>query len=132
MAEKKKTRSKAQTGKYYSSDSIRRGYESSQIPAASAEVTRRLSPFGKYSPRAALTDLFSGAIDLFRDDEGKAGASMGREVARKKVERNMNDPEFKFKRGGKAKTYKKGGKVRGCGAVSKKMRPAKMVVMKGS
>ena len=34
--------------------------------------------------------------------------------------------------GGKIKGYKNGGKVRGCGAVSKKMRPAKMVVMKGS
>ena len=30
------------------------------------------------------------------------------------------------------KKMKSGGKVRGCGAVSKKMRPAKMVVMKGS
>lgn len=30
------------------------------------------------------------------------------------------------------KKMKHGGKVRGCGAVSKKMRPAKMVVMKGS
>lgn len=30
------------------------------------------------------------------------------------------------------KGMKHGGKVRGCGAVSKKMRPAKMVVMKGS
>ena len=35
--------------------------------------------------------------------------------------------------GGMAKKgYKSGGKVRGCGAVSKKMRPTKMVKMKGS
>jgi len=30
------------------------------------------------------------------------------------------------------KSYQYGGKVRGCGAVSKKMRPAKMVKMKGA
>jgi len=35
--------------------------------------------------------------------------------------------------GGMAKKgYKSGGKVRGCGAVSKKMRPTKMVKMKGA
>jgi hypothetical protein len=30
------------------------------------------------------------------------------------------------------KSYKYGGKVRGCGAISKKLRPAKMVKMKGA
>jgi len=42
-------------------------------------------------------------------------------------------PRRMMNKGGMAKKgYKNGGKVRGCGAVSKKMRPAKMVSMKGS
>jgi hypothetical protein len=48
------------------------------------------------------------------------------------VSQNVGE-EFMMKRGGMAKSsYKYGGKVRGCGAVSKKMRPTKMVKMKGS
>jgi hypothetical protein len=126
MAEKKNSKSKPKrrgTGRYYSSDAIRRGYESSQMPAASSEVMREMSPFGKYSPRAALTDIFSGAVDLFRDDEERAGANMGRQAAKKKVKRNMSRPDFKFK---------KGGKVRGCGKATRGVRAAKMVKMKGA
>ena len=65
-------------------------------------------------------------------------------MKRKKKRRSMDDmmavtgtgagaPRRMMKKGGMAKSsYKSGGKVRGCGAVSKKMRPTKMVVMKGS
>lgn len=65
-------------------------------------------------------------------------------MKRKKKKRSMDDmmavtgtgagaPRRMMKKGGMAKSsYKSGGKVRGCGAVSKKMRPTKMVVMKGS
>lgn len=63
---------------------------------------------------------------------------------KRKKKRSMDDmmavtgtgagaPRRMMKKGGMAKSsYKSGGKVRGCGAVSKKMRPTKMVVMKGS
>ena len=65
-------------------------------------------------------------------------------MKRKKKKRSMDDmmavtgtgagaPRRMMKKGGMAKSsYKSGGKVRGCGAVSKKMRPTKMVKMKGS
>lgn len=65
-------------------------------------------------------------------------------MKRKKKKRPMDDmmavtgtgagaPRRMMKKGGMAKSsYKSGGKVRGCGAVSKKMRPTKMVKMKGS
>jgi hypothetical protein len=44
----------------------------------------------------------------------------------------VNEDKKKMGGGMMKKAYKGGGKVRGCGAVSKKMRPAKMVTMKGS
>ena len=65
-------------------------------------------------------------------------------MKRKKKKRSMDDmmavtgtgagaPRRMMKKGGMAKSsYKSGGKVRGCGAVSKKMRPTKMVKMKGA
>ena len=74
------------------------------------------------------------------------GMSMADEMPmeRKKKKRSMDDmmavtgtgtgaPRRMMKKGGMAKSgYKDGGKVRGCGAVSKKMRPTKMVKMKGA
>ena len=65
-------------------------------------------------------------------------------MKRRKKRRSMDDmmavtgtgagaPRRMMKKGGMAKSsYKSGGKVRGCGAVSKKMRPTKMVKMKGA
>ena len=41
-------------------------------------------------------------------------------------------PSMGMKKGGQAKAYKKGGKVRGSGCATKGTRAAKMVTMKGS
>ena len=55
-------------------------------------------------------------------------------MRRKKKKRSMDDMMAVTGTGAGAprRGMKSGGKVRGCGAVSKKMRPTKMVTMKGS
>jgi len=65
---------------------------------------------------------------------GMPMADEGMEMPRKKKKRSMDDMMAVMGTGAGAprRGMKSGGKVRGCGAVSKKMRPTKMVKMKGA
>ena len=65
---------------------------------------------------------------------GTPMADEGMEMPRKKKKRSMDDMMAVMGTGAGAprRGMKSGGKVRGCGAVSKKMRPTKMVKMKGA
>lgn len=111
MAEKKKKRAKTDKvtvspdKPFYSSDSLKRGYEETLPSAASSAMMREASPLGKYSPRAAIQDGVTNIMDMFRDEEGKRGSRIAKKVAKEGAKRNYKA----------TKMYKKGGKVRGCG-----------------
>ena len=73
---------------YYSSKELGKGYEQ-RLPSALASADlRKRSPFGKASPRAAVLDVAAGAMDLFRDEEGRRGSRFAEKVAE---EINRND-----------------------------------------
>lgn len=87
-AKKPKKKIKVSPGKpYYSSKSLRDGFEQTLPAAQSSEQTKKRSPLGKNSPRAALLEAVQDLQDLFRDDEGKVGSRMAKEVAKQEVVR---------------------------------------------
>jgi|TARA_R110000822_G_scaffold152687_2_gene292036 hypothetical protein len=88
QAKKPKKKIKVSPGKsYYSSKSLRDGFEQTLPAAQSSEQTKKRSPLGKNSPRAALLEAVQDIQDLFRGDEGKVGSRMAKEVAKQEVVR---------------------------------------------
>ena len=73
---------------YYSSKELGKGYEQRLPSAVASADLRKRSPFGKASPRAAVLDVAAGAMDLFRDEEGRRGSRFAEKVAE---EINRND-----------------------------------------
>tara|TARA_R110000823_G_scaffold195733_1_gene327074 strand:- start:173 stop:502 length:330 start_codon:yes stop_codon:yes gene_type:complete len=67
---------------YYSSKSLGKGYEDRFPSAAYSADIRKRSPFGEASPRAAALDVAAGAVNLFRDKEGRRGARHAETVAK--------------------------------------------------
>ena len=67
-------------------------------------------------------------MDLFRGEEGRRGSRYAEKIAEELVKRDSG-----YKKGGKVKAKKASKpKVRGSGKAKRGVRPAKMVVMKGS
>ena len=61
---------------------IGRGFTSALPAELEAAHTREVSPFGKYSPRAAILSGVSKIIDTFSDDETATGRRQAREAVR--------------------------------------------------
>ena len=68
---------------YYSSKSLKKGFKETLPAAIISEETKKRSPLGKASPRAAILDVTTKGADLFRDKEGKRGSSFARKTAKK-------------------------------------------------
>ena len=84
---------------FYSSASLKRGYEETLPSAASSAMMREASRFGKYSPKAAALSLKSGVMDMFRDEEGKRGSRIAKKVAKEGAKRNYKATKM-YKHGG--------------------------------
>lgn len=84
---------------FYSSASLKKGYEETLPSAASSAMMRKASPLGKYSPRAAIQDGVSGVMDMFRDEEGKRGSRIAKKVAKEGAKRNYKATKM-YKHGG--------------------------------
>ena len=73
---------------YYSSKSLRRGYDVT-LPSAVAAEQKRGGPMGMLSPGAALLKVGIQAGRLFdTDDEGDVGSRQAEMVAKEMVKRN--------------------------------------------
>tara|TARA_R110000824_G_scaffold1280_1_gene6683 strand:- start:5 stop:361 length:357 start_codon:yes stop_codon:yes gene_type:complete len=86
---KKKVVGTASPGKpYYSSNSLRRGYDVT-LPSAVAAEQKRGGPMGMLSPGAVLLKGGIRAGRLFdTDDEGDVGSRQAEKVAKEMVKRN--------------------------------------------
>ena len=131
MADKKKN-IKVMPGKpYYSSKELGDGFKGTLPAATSSAQFREKSPLGALSPRAAIQDVATRGMDLFRGEEGKRGSRLARKVAKAKVENKKKKKKPVKKNMGGMMNYSKGGGVRGYG-MAKGGRACKMVSMKGS
>jgi hypothetical protein len=79
---------------YYSSKSLRKGFEQRLPSADMSAQLRQTSPLGRMSPRAAVLDVTAKAMDLFRGAEGKRGARHAENVAEYM---NKNDGGMAYK-----------------------------------
>ena len=68
---------------YYSSKSLEKGFKETLPAAIISEETKKRSPLGKASPRAAVLDVTTKGADVFRDEEGKRGSRLARKTAKK-------------------------------------------------
>jgi len=68
---------------YYSSKSLKKGFKETLPAAIISEETKKRSPLGKASPRAAILDVTTKGMDVFRDKEGKRGSRLARKTAKK-------------------------------------------------
>ena len=68
---------------YYSSKSLKKGFEETLPAAIISKETKKRSPLGKASPRAAVLDVTTKGADLFRDKKGKRGSRLARKTAEK-------------------------------------------------
>lgn len=68
---------------YYSSKSLEKGFKETLPAAIISEETKKRSPLGKASPRAAVLDVTTKGADVFRDKEGKRGSRLARKTAKK-------------------------------------------------
>ena len=73
---------------YYSSKSLRKGFEQRLPSAVMSAQLRQTSPVGRMSPRAGVQDAVAGVMDLFRSDEGKVGSRQAEKVADEYMKRN--------------------------------------------
>ena len=83
---------------YYSSKSLRKGFEQRLPSADMSAQLRQTSPLGRASPRAAVLDVSAKAMDLFRSDEGKVGSRHAENVAKKYLEKNDGGMAYKTRR----------------------------------
>jgi hypothetical protein len=101
-APKPKTRKKeivVTPGKpYYSSKSLRKGFEQRLPSADMSAQLRQTSPLGRASPRAAVLDVSAKAMDLFRSDEGKVGSRHAEKVADEYLKKNDGGMAYKTRR----------------------------------
>ena len=79
---------------YYSSKSLRKGFEQRLPSADMSAQLRQTSPLGRMSPRAAVLDVTAKAMDLFRGAEGKVGSRHAENVAEYM---NKNDGGMAYK-----------------------------------
>jgi len=79
---------------YYSSKSLREGFEQRLPSADMSAQLRQTSPLGRMSPRAAVLDVSAKAMDLFRGAEGKVGSRHAENVAEYM---NKNDGGMAYK-----------------------------------
>ena len=80
----REVRGRVSPGKpYYSSEALKKGFEETLPAALISEETKKRSPLGKYSPRAAVLDVTTKVMDLPRDKEGKRGSRLARKTAKK-------------------------------------------------
>ena len=79
---------------YYSSESLRKGFQQRLPSAVSSAQLRKTSPVGRMSPRAGVQDAVAGVMDLFRGAEGKRGARHAENVAEYM---NKNDGGMAYK-----------------------------------
>ena len=73
---------------YYSSSTLRSGFETALPSANLSETYKKSSPFGKYSPRAAL---LTGARKLgasYAPEEYAKGSRLAEKVAKEEIKRN--------------------------------------------
>ncbi len=73
----------ADISRYSRNPKVGRGYDTALPAEREAEYTRRASPLGKYSPRAAILSGVSKMIDAFSDDETARGRRHARGAAKK-------------------------------------------------
>jgi hypothetical protein len=80
---------------YYSSKSLRKGFEQRLPSAVSSAQLRQTSPVGRMSPRAGVQDAVAGVMDFFRDDEGKVGSRHAEKVADEYMRKNDGGMAYK-------------------------------------
>jgi hypothetical protein len=102
---------------------VREGFEEALPSEMHISELRRNSPFGSFSPKAAVMDATNEAMTALSGEETARGRRHAETAARLKTK-----PK---KKGGVIRGMKGGGKVRGAGKVKKGVRPAKIVKMKG-
>ena len=75
---------------FHSSESLRNAFVQ-RLPSAvySAQLRKSIMPPRGRSPKASAWDVVGGAMDLFRDEEGKRGSRYAKMVAPKLVEREL-------------------------------------------
>ena len=61
---------------------MEKGFKETLPAAIISEETKKRSPLGKASPRAAVLDVTTKGSDVFRDKEGKRGARLARKTAK--------------------------------------------------
>ena len=83
---------------YYSSKSMRKGFEQRLPSADMSAQLRQTSPLGRASPRAAVLDVSAKAMDLFRSDEGKVGSRHAKKVAAEYLKKNDGGMAYKTRR----------------------------------
>ena len=102
---------------------VREGFEEALPSEMHINELRRDSPFGRFSPKAAVMGATNEAMTALSGEETARGRRHAETAARLKTK-----PK---KKGGVIRGMKGGGKVRGAGKVKKGVRPAKIVKMKG-
>ena len=83
---------------YYSSKSLRKGFEQRLPSADMSAQLRQTSPLGRASPRAAVQDAVAGVMDLFRSDEGKVRSRHAEKVADEYLKKNDGGMAYKTRR----------------------------------
>ena len=83
---------------YYSSESLRKGFEQRLPSADMSAQLRQTSPLGRASPRAAVLDVSAKDMDLFRSDEGKVGSRQAEKVADEYLKKNDGGMAYKTRR----------------------------------
>jgi len=116
-----KIKKKKTKRKFNKNPEVGRGFDSALPAAKDAEFTRRKSPLGKFSPRAAILSGVSKIIDAFSDDETATGRRHARNVAKKMKNVDIANPPRKpsKKRGGGTVGRGMGVALKGGGSVTR-------------
>jgi hypothetical protein len=83
----------ADISRFSKNPKVGRGFDTALPAEKEAEYTRRTSPLGKYSPRAAILSGVSKIIDAFSDDETATGRRHARNAAKKMKIHGKNPKE---------------------------------------
>ena len=73
----------ADISRFSKNPKVGRGFDTALPAEKEAEYTRRVSPLGKFSPRAAILSGVSKIIDAFSDDETATGRRHARNAVKK-------------------------------------------------